>query len=180
MTTTTGPTTGSLLSTDHSKATADGSHSHGVGPLPEASRASRPTSFDVADFPVPHGREEEWRFAPVARLAPLFAAGTDGVLDGHGVLTTVVEAPEVQVEIVERDDVRLGKAGKPGDRTAAVAWASFPRATIVTIPKEAVASEVTSIRIEGVEGAGTHEAALEPSATHLLCLLYTSPSPRDS
>ncbi|KQY43699.1 Fe-S cluster assembly protein SufD [Cellulomonas sp. Root137] len=156
------------LSTDHSKATADGSHSHGVGPLPEASRASRPTSFDVADFAVPNGREEEWRFAPVGRLAPLFAADSDGVLSGHGVLTTVVEAPEVRVEIVERDDTRLGKAGEPGDRTAAVAWASFPRATIVTIPREAVASEVTSIRIEGVEGAGTHEASLEPSATHLL------------
>lgn len=168
MSTTTGPTAGPLLSTDHTRATADGSHSHGVGPLPEASRASRPTSFDVADFPVPHGREEEWRFAPVDRLAPLFAADTDGVLSGHGVLTTVVEAPEVEVEIVERDDARLGKAGKPGDRTSAVAWASFPRATIVTIPQEAVASEVTSIRIEGVEGAGTHEAALEPSATHLL------------
>ena len=39
------------LSTDHSKAVADGSHSHGVGPLPEASRASRPTSFEVVDFP---------------------------------------------------------------------------------------------------------------------------------
>lgn len=161
-------TTTDSLSTDHSRAVADGSHTHGVGPAPEASRASRPTSFDVADFPVPNGREEEWRFAPVARLAPLFAAATDGVLDGHGVLTTVVEAPEVTVEIVERDDARLGKAGKPGDRAAAVAWASFPRATIVTIPQEAVASEVTSIRIEGVEGAGTHEAALEPSATHLL------------
>ena len=163
MTTTTDP-----LSTDHSRATADGSHSHGVGPLPEASRGSRPTSFDVADFTVPNGREEEWRFAPVARLAPLFAADTDGVLTGHGVLTTVVEAPEVHVEIVERDDARLGQAGKPGDRTAAVAWASFPRATIVTIPQEAVASAVTSIRIEGVEGAGTREAALDPSATHLL------------
>ncbi|EFG06201.1 Iron-regulated ABC-type transporter [Streptomyces clavuligerus] len=23
---------------------------------------SAPPSFDVADFPVPHGREEEWRF----------------------------------------------------------------------------------------------------------------------
>ncbi|WP_421741785.1 Fe-S cluster assembly protein SufD [Cellulomonas sp.] len=161
-------TTTDALSTDHSKATADGSHSHGVGPLPEASRASRPTSFDVADFAVPNGREEEWRFAPVGRLAPLFAADSDGVLSGHGVLTTVVEAPEVRVEIVERDDARLGKAGEPGDRTAAVAWASFPRATIVTIPREAVASEVTSIRIEGVEGAGTHEASLEPSATHLL------------
>jgi len=153
------------LSTDHSKAVADGSHSHGVGPLPEASRASRPTSFDVADFPVPNGREEEWRFSPVDRLAPLFAGATDGVLSGHGVLTTVVEAPEVTVEIVDRGDARLGTAGKPGDRTSAVAWASYSRATVVTIPKEAVASEVTSIRVEGVEG-GTQ--ALEPSATHLL------------
>ncbi|MDC7123760.1 hypothetical protein OMK64_19690, partial [Cellulomonas fimi] len=42
-----------------------------------------------------------------------------------------------------RDDARLGQAGKPGDRTAAVAWASFPRATVVTIPRETVASTVT-------------------------------------
>ena len=76
----------------------------GAAFVPDQSRAERPTSFDVADFPVPNGREEEWRFAPVARLAPLFAADTDGVLNGHGVLTTVVEAPEVQVEIVDRDD----------------------------------------------------------------------------
>ena len=118
---------------------------------------------------MPNGREEEWRFAPVATGSPRCSPpATDGVLDGHGVLTTVVEAPEVQVEIVERDDARLGQAGTPGDRTAAVAWASFPRATIVTIPREAVASEVTSIRIEGVEGAGTHDAPLEPSASHLL------------
>jgi len=156
------------LSTDHSRATADGAHTHGVGGTPESSRASRPTSFDVADFPVPTGREEEWRFSPVDRIAPLFAADTDGVLAGHGVLTTVVEAPEVRVEIVERDDARLGQAGKPGDRTAATAWASFPRATVVTVPREAVASSVTSIRVEGVEGAGTHEAPLDPSASHLL------------
>src|SRR3954451_9167326 len=161
-------TTTDSLSTDHSRAVADGSHTHGVGGTPESSRASRPTSFDVADFPVPNGREEEWRFSPIDRLAPLFAGATDGVLSGHGVLTTVVEAPEVKVEIVDRGDARLGTAGKPGDRTAAVAWASYPRATVVTIPKEAVASEVTSVRIEGVEGAGTHDAPLEPSATHLL------------
>jgi len=156
------------LSTDHSRATADGAHTHGTGGTPESSRASRPTSFDVADFPVPTGREEEWRFSPLDRIAPLFAGATDGVLAGHGVLTTVVEAPEVKVEIVERDDARLGRAGKPGDRTAATAWASFPRATVVSVPREAVASTVTSIRVEGVEGAGTHEAPLDPSATHLL------------
>ena len=147
------------LSTDHSQAVADGTHSHGTGGTPQGSRAERKTSFDVADFSLPHGREEEWRFAPVDRIAPLFAAE----LPGHGVLTTVVEAPEVIVELVDRDDPRLGKAGRPGDRTAAAAWSSFHRATIVTIPAQAVASAVTSIRVEGVEGL-----AREATASHLL------------
>ncbi|MET0434423.1 MAG: Fe-S cluster assembly protein SufD [Cellulomonas sp.] len=159
MSTTTPETPG--LSTDHSRATADEAHSHGVAEVPQSSRAARATSFEVADFPVPNGREEEWRFSPVDRLAPLFAPET-GRLTGHGVLTTVVNAPEVEVEIVDRDDARLGLAGEPGDRAAAVAWASFPRATVVTVPQEAVASTVTSVRVEGVEGQ------LEPTGSHLL------------
>lgn len=168
MTTTTneGATTG--LSTDHSRAVADGAHTHGVGAVPEASRAARRTSFDPADLPVPTGREEEWRFAPVDRYAPLFAAATDGVLTGHGVLTTVVESPEVRVEIVDRDDPRLGTAGRPGDRTAVTSWASFERSTVVTLPRESVSSKVTSVVVEGVEGAGTAEAPLDPTASHLL------------
>lgn len=165
MTTTTNEGAGVGLSTDHSRAVADGAHSHGVGTVPESSRASRRTSFDVADFAVPTGREEEWRFAPVDRFAPLFAGATDGVLSGHGVLTTVVEAPEARVEIVERDDARLGTAGRPGDRTAATSWASFQRSTVVTLPRESVSSKVTSIV---VEGAASGEIAQEPTATHLL------------
>ncbi|MFS0704209.1 Fe-S cluster assembly protein SufD [Cellulomonas sp. 179-A 9B4 NHS] len=153
------------LSTDHSRAVADGAHTHGVGTVPESSRAARRTSFDVADFPVPTGREEEWRFAPVDRIAPLFGAATDGVLSGHGVLTTVVESPEARVEIVDRDDARLGRAGRPGDRAAAAAWASFERATVLTLPRESVSTKVTSIV---VEGAATGEVAEEPTATHLL------------
>ena len=38
----------------------------------------------------------------------------------------------------------------------------------MTIPREAVTSKVTSIRIEGVEGAGTQDAPLDPSAAHLV------------
>jgi len=147
------------LSADHSQAVVDGAHSHGTGGTPQGSRAERTTSFEVADFPAPTGREEEWRFSPVDRLAPLFAPE----LTGHGVLTTVVEAPEVVVEVVDRDDPRLGRAGRPGDRTAATAWASFHRATIVTVPAQTVASAVTSIRVEGVEGA-----ARDATAAHLL------------
>jgi Fe-S cluster assembly protein SufD len=151
--------TGSVrgLSTDHSRAVADGEHHHGRGGTPQSSRADRVSSFDLAQFPVPTGREEEWRFAPVDRLAPLFVAE----LSGPKVITTVVEAPEVTVEVVDRDDPRLGRAGMPGDRTAATAWASFERATIVTIPPQAVASTATMIRVEGFD-------ASRPTASHVL------------
>jgi len=142
------------LTTDHSRATADGAHSHGV--VPQGSRAERVTSFDLDAIPVPSGREEEWRFSPVARLQPLFAPE----LGAGGVLTTVVAAPEVKVEIVGRRDPRLGTTGAPGDRTAVTAWNAFAEATVVTVPAEAVASDVTSIRIEG--------ATKDPTATHLL------------
>jgi len=150
------------LSTDHSRAVADAPHTHGRGGVPQASRAARPTSFDLADFPVPTGREEEWRFAPVARIVPLFDAEGTG-LTGSGVQTTVVNPPEVQVEIVGRDDARLGTAGRPGDRTAASAWTSFPEATVVTVKAQAVASAATSVRVEG-----TALGELAPTATHLL------------
>ena len=149
------------LSTDHSRAQADAAHSHGRGGVPEASRAARLASFEVADFPVPTGREEEWRFTPVDRFAPVLDPAGAG-LTGSGALVTVVNPPEVSVEIVGRDDARLGTAGRPGDRSAAVAWASFRESTVVTVGREAVASEPVSIRVEGVPGNA------DPSAVHLL------------
>ncbi|MDQ2625062.1 MAG: Fe-S cluster assembly protein SufD [Actinomycetota bacterium] len=141
---TTAQTSPEGLVTDHSRAVADGAHSHGV--VPGSSRAERATSFELSDFAVPAGREEEWRFSPVDRLAPLFA---DGISDS-AVQTTVVAAPEVTVEIVDRSDARRGLAGEPGDRAAAAAWAGATEATVVTVPANAVASKVTSVRVEGV------------------------------
>ncbi|MDO8107495.1 Fe-S cluster assembly protein SufD [Isoptericola sp. b441] len=147
------------LPTDHSRAVADGAHSHGL--VPEASRAARLTSFDPADFPVPTGREEEWRFSPMDRLAPLFDAAGEGLREG-GVQVTVVNPPEVGVEIVGRDDPRLGSVGRPGDRTAVTAWHGFTDATIVTVPPQTVASSATSVRVEGLDRTG------EPTAAHLM------------
>ncbi|GAB2477262.1 Fe-S cluster assembly protein SufD [Xylanimonas ulmi] len=146
------------ITTDHSRAKADGAHTHafGQGVVPAGSRAERLTSFDLADIPVPTGREEEWRFSPVARLQPLFAAE----LGASGVAVAVTAAPEVKVETVGRDDERLGAAGKPGDRTAVTAWNAFAQSTVVTIPAEAVASEVTAVRIEGT--------STDATATHVL------------
>ncbi|GGZ91756.1 Fe-S cluster assembly protein SufD [Streptomyces spiroverticillatus] len=115
-----------------------------------ATRMSAPPSFDVADFPVPHGREEEWRFTPLARLRGLH----DGTAEAGGELTVQVEAPEgVTVETVDRTDARLGKAGTPVDRVAAQAYSSFEKASVVSVPKETVLTEPIRVSVHG--GGGT-------------------------
>ncbi len=115
-----------------------------------ATRMSAPPSFDVADFPVPHGREEEWRFTPLARLRGLH----DGTAEAGGELTVEVEAPEgVTVETVDRADARLGRAGKPVDRVAAQAYSSFEKASVVSVPKETVLTEPIRVSVRG--GGGT-------------------------
>ncbi|MFF7979336.1 Fe-S cluster assembly protein SufD [Streptomyces sp. NPDC007901] len=127
-----------------------------------ATRMSAPPSFDVADFPVPHGREEEWRFTPLERLRGLHD-GT-AVATGEGV-KVVVEAPEgVTVETVDRDDARLGRAGIPVDRVAAQAYSAFEKAGVVTVPKETVLTEPIRIAVHGEGGTAFGHQVIELGA----------------
>ncbi|MFJ3583743.1 Fe-S cluster assembly protein SufD [Streptomyces sp. NPDC090127] len=127
-----------------------------------ATRMSAPPSFDVADFPVPHGREEEWRFTPLERLRGLHD-GT-AVAAGEGV-KVVIEAPEgVTVETVGRDDERVGKAGTPVDRVAAQAYSSFEKASVVTVAKETVLGEPIRIAVHGEGGVAFAHQVIELGA----------------
>ncbi|MFE1251731.1 Fe-S cluster assembly protein SufD [Streptomyces sp. NPDC058735] len=127
-----------------------------------ATRMSAPPSFDVADFPVPHGREEEWRFTPLERLRGLHD-GT-AVATGNGVKVEV-QAPEgVIVETVGRDDARLGKAGTPVDRVAAQAYSAFEKASVVTVPKETVLTEPIRIAVHGEGGTAFGHQVIELGA----------------
>jgi Fe-S cluster assembly protein SufD len=127
-------------------ATTDGAITVGH---PADARVSAAPSFDVADFPVPHGREEEWRFTPLERLRGLH----DGTAVADGGVKVEVTAPEgVIVETVGRDDVRLGRAGKPVDRVAAQAYSSFEKASVVSIPKDTVLTEPVRIAVHGEGG----------------------------
>ncbi|MGW3494954.1 Fe-S cluster assembly protein SufD [Streptomyces sp. NPDC001020] len=127
-----------------------------------ATRMSAPPSFDVADFPVPHGREEEWRFTPLERLRGLHD-GT-AVAAGEGVKVTI-DAPEgVVVETVGRDDARLGKAGIPVDRVAAQAYSAFEKASVVTVPKETVLTEPVRIAVQGEGGVAFGHQVIELGA----------------
>ncbi|MEU0986926.1 Fe-S cluster assembly protein SufD [Streptomyces sp. NPDC005953] len=127
-----------------------------------ATRMSAPPSYDVADFPVPHGREEEWRFTPLDRLGGLHN-GT-AVANGGGV-KVVIDAPDgVIVETVGRDDARLGKAGIPVDRVAAQAYSSFAQASVVTVPKEQVLTEPIRVAVHGEGGTAFGHQVIELGA----------------
>ncbi|MEV0937835.1 Fe-S cluster assembly protein SufD [Streptomyces phaeochromogenes] len=126
-----------------------------------ATRMSAPPSFDVADFPVPHGREEEWRFTPLERLRGLH----DGTAVATGVgVKVAIDAPEgVTVETVGRDDSRLGRA-IPVDRVAAQAYSAFEQAGVITVPKETVLTEPIRVAVHGEGGVAYGHQVVELGA----------------
>lgn len=147
------------LKTDHSRAALEGAHSHGQRRY-VSSRADRPTSFDPADIPAPHGREEEWRFTPIKRFAPLF--DLDAVTAGTAArpFNVDVDAPAgVEVETVSRDDPRLGVVGAPVDRTGVVAWAAFRDSTVVTLQAGAGLERAVRVTTTGTDAELDHPAA---------------------
>ncbi|MEU0803926.1 Fe-S cluster assembly protein SufD [Streptomyces sp. NPDC005970] len=128
---------------------------------PTDARVGAIASYDVADFPVPHGREEEWRFTPLERLRGLH----DGTAEATGGLRVEVSAPEgVTVETVDRTDPRLGKAGKPVDRVAAQAYSSFEKASVVSVAKETVLTEPVRISVHGEGGTAYGHQVVEVGA----------------
>jgi len=103
-------------------------------------------SFDLADHAVPTGREEVWRFTPLKRLKGLhdgtFVAGPSATVD--------VDAPDaVTVELVGRDDPRLGTVLVPDDRVSAQAWTSFEVARVITVPAEAEIDQPVMVTVTG-------------------------------
>jgi Fe-S cluster assembly protein SufD len=98
---------------------------------PPTDLAPRVTSLDPADFPVPHGREEEWRFAPMERLQTFLEphAGAPAVLAAEGDYITLVPISEVK------------DSWLPTDLPAALARANVSMAILVDIPAEAVITE---------------------------------------
>lgn len=106
------------------------------------SRADRLMSFDLSAFAIPQGNEEEWRFTPIERIADFFEPIS-------GQLSSVEFSDSANVEIVGRDDPRLGKNMAPEDRTSAVAWNSFEKAYVVTIPQGKALQDEVLVNITG-------------------------------
>jgi Fe-S cluster assembly protein SufD len=105
-----------------------------------------------SEFPVPTGREEEWRFTPLRRLRGLHGAQPLGA----GKVTVGVDAaPGVTAVLAQRGDLRYATDWEPADRVSATAFASFEEAAVVTVPADAdvAAPTVISVRGDDISGA---------------------------
>jgi Fe-S cluster assembly protein SufD len=122
------------------------SHSDGAAAyIPDQSRAERTTSYAVADFAVPGGREEEWRFTPVDRLGRLFA---DEPSAAHLSWDTALPDGVTLSEITTAQARELGMM-PPGDRAAALAVAHSGGAMRLDIPAESELDAPVRVRLTG-------------------------------
>jgi Fe-S cluster assembly protein SufD len=138
-------------------------------------RPRRIASFDLDEFPVPRGKEEDWRFTPLRKLRGLH----NGEAVPGGKVRVDVTAPEgVSVETVERGDSRLGAAGAPTDRVSAAAWAGFTEATVVTFAREASPEPVwVTVRGESADAAAHNHLLIDvqPFARAVVVLDQSGP-----
>ena len=105
-------------------------------------------SVDPADFAVPGGREEEWRFTPLRRLRGLHK---DAPLAQSGVTVEVEAAPELVVTTEPK--AALPGAFLPTDRVSARAFAAVETATVITVPKDTTATAATYVRVTGTDAS---------------------------
>jgi Fe-S cluster assembly protein SufD len=138
------------------------------------SRLHERQSSDLADFPVPTGREEEWRFTPLRRLRRLH---TDEDLQPGKVTVSVDAGPGFAVERTEHGDPRVGTALIPGDRVSARAFASFEQATVITVKEDAQRSAPAWVTVRGEDATGAAFGHLvvdvKPFAQAVVVLEYT-------
>ncbi len=107
------------------------------------SRADRFTSFKAADFGVPKGREEDWRFTPMRRIRPLFDEAAY-----EGAPTVTVSGPDAAVvTTLSREESGEPVVLAPVDYPAALAWEKFEETVFVTIPREVELEEPVFVAV---------------------------------
>lgn len=138
-----------MTSTDHSRAVLAGEHSHDLSEIPVSSRAARLRSFDVAEFPLPTGREEEWRFSALRSLQPALEDKAD---DAGAASYTVDFAGTPELPNLAPGQAPRGTALVPGDRAAVVASANTEDALHVRIPAGTALERPVRVLVEGTVG----------------------------
>jgi len=148
------------------KAHSDG----GWGLVPVQTRSERFRSTDVSAFPAVTGREAEWRYTPVARLAALL----DGALSPAEPVVEFDAAEGYVVERIAREDALIGSAGTPEDRASANAWGAFQQALKVTVAGEAPGALTLRRSGFGSEPAAAHTVVEAVAGSRGLVIIDSS------
>ena len=144
----------------------EGSIAVGVAPStpkkPADARVTQVRSADPDAFARITGREEEWRFTPLARLHGLH----DGTAQVDGKVEVEVDAPEgVQVEEIGPEHPLVGSVLVPADKAAALAMRDFTSGTLVTVPQGAAARRRPSpCRSRGTGGTSYGHVVVDVAA----------------
>ncbi|MBU6348115.1 MAG: hypothetical protein KGQ38_05840, partial [Actinomycetales bacterium] len=117
---------------------------HEISLVPATDHSPTIISLNANDFPVPTGREEQWRFTPLKRLAGLHEAATPA---GQAIQVSVTGANGFVVDTASKSD----RAGFT-DRVSAVAWSQTESVVQVTVPKNAELAEPALVTITGLDG----------------------------
>lgn len=140
----------------------------------KATRADRPVSFNLEDFPMPVGREEDWRFTPMRRVKPLLEEQTEYLAP-----KVEVQGPEgVLVENVAMDDSRVGIVLAPGDRPAALAWNKTKEAVVITVPADIELTEPVMVHVTAPRAASAGHIVVrtERHAKATVVLIHDGPA----
>lgn len=102
-------------------------------------------SYDLADHPMPLGREEIWRFTPLKRLR--------GMLDGDPSDTKLAWESNLPdgITLTEIDSAKAAALGElaPVDRPSALAVANAGGAMLLDVPDEFSSTEPVILRLRG-------------------------------
>lgn len=112
-------------------------HSHG-GLVPIQTRNERPRSTSIEDFAEVSKLQEIWRYLPIDKLKGLTQSVIGELSDAQVELKL---AAGVTANWVDTTAAKVGQAGLPEDRIAAIAWTNASKTLVVNVPNELEQSE---------------------------------------
>lgn len=135
--------------------------------VPVQTRSERMRSNDPADYAVPTGREVNWKFTPLAKIAPIIAERNES-----GVLTVDVEAPAAVSVVDSSEPSARGEFFIAEDLPSAIAVARTKQTLSITIPEGFQSDSVIEVQIVADSGVNDQYIVIDAkpfsSATVLL------------
>ncbi|KAA8821580.1 Fe-S cluster assembly protein SufD [Bifidobacterium vespertilionis] len=147
---------------------ADPNDPYAVPAAMPSSADRAPRSFDVAAFPTPEKKQDEWRYTPLERIEEFF-----DVFEPSGeteVTVSMIDGSEpvdgVRVRRVPMGEAPSGTVSKPNDRVSAVEWNSAREAVVVELKGEIAQPVLVKVHGNGMDLDALHLVVSAADKTH--------------